>query len=101
MTYRQVARKLRKLGCREREDIGRGSHQGWIREGTSLSTTVPDKGSRDIAIGTIRAIVRQLDLGRIQICLSLHILLVPKDGMRHLPEVNQRLTIAQQLEATQ
>ena len=49
MTYRQVARKLRKLGCRERENIGRGSHRGWIREGTSLSTTVPDKGSRDIA----------------------------------------------------
>ena len=62
MTYRQVARKLRKLGCREREDIGRGSHRGWIRVGTSLSTTVPDKGSRDIAIGTLRAIVRQLDL---------------------------------------
>ena len=53
MTYRQVARKLRKLGCREREDIGRGSHRGWIRVGTSLSTTVPDKGSRDIAIGTL------------------------------------------------
>ena len=36
--------------------------RGWIRVGTSLSTTVPDKGSRDIAIGTLRAIVRQLDL---------------------------------------
>ena len=62
MTYRQVAKKLRKLGCRERKDIGRGSHRGWIRGGTSLSTTVPDNGSRDIAIGTLRAIVRQLDL---------------------------------------
>ena len=62
MTYRQVARKLRRLGCSEQRDKSRGSHRGWIKDGTTLSATVPDKGSRDIAIGTLRAIVRQLDL---------------------------------------
>lgn len=62
MTYREVARKLTHLGCRE---IGRrsgGSHRKWFNPANDRSTVVPDWGGRDLKLGTVRAAVRQLGL---------------------------------------
>ncbi|MBI4705475.1 MAG: type II toxin-antitoxin system HicA family toxin [Deltaproteobacteria bacterium] len=62
MTYREVARKLRALGCRELVRRGAGSHRKWEDAAGSRATVVPDWGGRDLKLGTVRAAVRQLGL---------------------------------------
>ena len=62
MTYRQVARKLNALGCKELQRKGGGSHRKWHNPATSRSTAVPDWGGRDLKMGTVRAAVRQLGI---------------------------------------
>ena len=44
VTYREVARKLRALGCQERKRRGRGSHRKWFNPNTQQGTVVPDWG---------------------------------------------------------
>lgn len=60
--YREVARKLKALGCQERKRRGGGSHRKWFNPNTQQGTVVPDWGSRDLKFGTIRAAVRQLGI---------------------------------------
>ena len=62
MIYREVAKKLRSLGCRELSRTGDGSHRKWLNTTTGQSTTVPDWGGDDLKLGTIRGVVRQLRL---------------------------------------
>ena len=62
MRYREVAAKLRKLGCEEVPRRGGGSHRHWHNPAVDQSSPVPDWGSKDLKIGTVRAIVRQLQL---------------------------------------
>ena len=62
MSYRDVERRLRKLGCHERPRTGGGSHRKWHCPATGQSTVVPDWGGRDLKDGTVRAAVRQLGL---------------------------------------
>ncbi|MBI3090725.1 MAG: type II toxin-antitoxin system HicA family toxin [Candidatus Tectomicrobia bacterium] len=62
MTYRDVARKLEVLGCREIPRRGNGSHRKWLNPATGRGTVVPDWGRRDLKLGTIRGAVRQLGL---------------------------------------
>ena len=62
MTYRQVARKLRRLGCQELPRRSGGSHRKWINPTTGQGTVVPDWGSKDLKMGTLRAVVRQLGI---------------------------------------
>ena len=62
MRYRDVARKLAALGCREVPRKGGGSHRKWLNPATGRSTVVPDWGGRDLKLGTVRAAVRQLGL---------------------------------------
>ncbi len=62
MTYREVARRLTQLGCRELPRRGRGSHRKWFNPETQRGTVLPDWGSRDLRVGTIRAAVRQLGI---------------------------------------
>jgi predicted RNA binding protein YcfA (HicA-like mRNA interferase family) len=62
MIYREVARKLTVLGCREVPRKGGGSHRKWVNPPVNRSTVVPDWGSRDLKLGTVRAAVRQLGL---------------------------------------
>ena len=62
MNYREVAQKLASTGCREIARRGGGSHRKWLNPTTNRSTVVPDWGSRDLKLGTIRAAVRQLGL---------------------------------------
>ena len=60
MTYREVTRKLKALGCQELSRRGTGSHRKWYNPNTARLTTIPDWGNRDLKLGTVRAVVRQL-----------------------------------------
>lgn len=62
MRYREVARRLRKLGCSEIERRGKGSHRMWISRVTGKGTILPYSGSKDLKIRTLRKAVGQLGL---------------------------------------
>ena len=62
MTYREVSRKLARLGCQELPRRSGGSHRKWLNPQTQRATVVPDWGSRDLKLGTLRALVRQLGI---------------------------------------
>jgi len=62
MKYREVAKKLASLGCRELPRTGDGSHRKWLNPSSNRITTVPDWGGDDLKLETIRAAVRQLRL---------------------------------------
>ena len=62
MKYREVARKLKRLGCERVPKRGSGSHRIWINPFTQMSTTIPDWGSKDLKTGTLRGIIRQLGI---------------------------------------
>ncbi|MBT8421201.1 MAG: type II toxin-antitoxin system HicA family toxin [Gammaproteobacteria bacterium] len=62
MRYREAARKLAALGCRELLRKGGGSHRKWFNPVTQQVTSLPDWGGRDLKTGTIRAAVRQLGM---------------------------------------
>ena len=63
MTYRELTRKLRRLGCSFDRQAG-GSHEIWINLGNNRETTIPKHGNRDLATGTIHGIRRDLGIGR-------------------------------------
>ncbi len=60
LPYREVARRLRALGYTRASQ--RGSHVKWVRETARGRRTaiVPDTG--EIAVGTLRSILRQIGL---------------------------------------
>jgi len=60
--YREAARKLDALGCRELPRRGGGSHRKWHNPSTDRIAPVPDWGNKDLKLGTLRALVRQLGL---------------------------------------
>jgi predicted RNA binding protein YcfA (HicA-like mRNA interferase family) len=62
MIYREVARKLRRLGCEELPRRGGGSHRKWYNTAMRRGTTIPDWGPKDLKIGTLHAAVGQLGL---------------------------------------
>ena len=62
MKYQEVAANLRNLGCQEIPRRGGGSHRKWHNPATGSIVPVPDWGSKDLKIGTLRHIIRQLDL---------------------------------------
>ena len=55
--YREVARRLRRLGYMF-DRPGPGSHEVWRHARTGRKVTVP-RHSRDMAEGTLRAILRE------------------------------------------
>jgi mRNA interferase HicA len=60
MNYRDVTRKLKALGCEEIPRRGGGSHRKWFNPDTQKVTSLPDWGSKDLKLGTVRAVIRQL-----------------------------------------
>jgi len=62
MKYRDIARKLRALGCQELPRRGSGSHRKWYNPTTERIAPLPDWGRKDLKVGTVQAVVRQLDL---------------------------------------
>jgi predicted RNA binding protein YcfA (HicA-like mRNA interferase family) len=63
MKYRDVAKRLRELGCQEL-GRGKGAHCKWYNLHNGKVTVVPDWGSKDLAPGTVRAVIRELGLSR-------------------------------------
>ena len=63
MRYREVAKRLRQLGCQELRG-GKGSHRIWHNPKTKQITSVPNWGSKDLAPGTVRAVIRELGISR-------------------------------------
>ena len=63
MKYRDVAERSRELGCQELVR-GKGSHCKWHTPSNGKVTSVPDWGIKDLAPGTVRAVVRQLGISR-------------------------------------
>lgn len=62
MRYREVARKLRALGCEELPRRSGGAHRKRHNPAAGRIAPVPDWGSRDPKQGTLRQIIRQLAL---------------------------------------
>jgi len=62
MTYKDAARKLRKLGCHQLRRRGPGSHRKWHNPANGRLTSLPDWGPKSLKTGTLRAVVRQLGL---------------------------------------
>lgn len=64
MKYSELARKLQTLGCQEVSRRSSGSHRKWHNPATGQSAPIPDWGNKDLKPGTVRAIIRQLGIGR-------------------------------------
>jgi predicted RNA binding protein YcfA (HicA-like mRNA interferase family) len=62
VTYQQLARKLRVLGCQFKRQ-SKGSHEIWTNPRTNLSAVIPNHPG-DIPKGTFYAILKQLGISR-------------------------------------
>ena len=62
MTYRQLTRKLRNLGC-EFKRQSKGSHEIWHNPRVNRSAVIP-RHHGDLPAGTIRGILKQLEISR-------------------------------------
>lgn len=64
MRYREVAKKLKALGCYEIVNTKRkrGSHRKWFNPATNGLASIPDHGRRDLKIGTLHAVLRYLGI---------------------------------------
>lgn len=62
MKYREAAKRLKALGCEEISRRGGGSHRVWHNPINNKIASLPDWGPKDIKIGTLRAVIRQLGL---------------------------------------
>lgn len=58
LTYRDVTRRLDKLGFRFYRQ-GRGSHELWVRDSDGRVVPVPHHRGKSIRRGTVRAIIRE------------------------------------------
>ena len=63
MKYQEVKRKLRRLGCQELKSSGKGSHRKWYNPATNKKATIP-YNNRELATGTLHAILRTLEIER-------------------------------------
>ena len=64
MSYREASRKLNRLGCQELPRRGGGSHRKWLNPADQQIAVLPDWGSKDLKMGTLRAVVKQLGMAR-------------------------------------
>jgi len=62
MKYRELAKILKALGCKEIKSKGKGSHKKWINSASGKGTVIPDWGGKDLKVGTIKAILKQLEI---------------------------------------
>ena len=62
MTYSELTRKLRALGCVLKRQA-RGSHEIWHNPRANRSAVIPNHLG-DIPIGTLRAVLKQLEIAR-------------------------------------
>ena len=62
MKYREVTKKLKQLGCKQIRIKKSGSHRIWFNPSTGKDASIPDWGSKDLKKGTIRGILKQLEI---------------------------------------
>lgn len=62
MKYKEVVKKLKQIGCEEIPRKGGGSHRKWYNPQNKVVVPIPDWGNKDLKLGTLRQIIRQLDL---------------------------------------
>jgi predicted RNA binding protein YcfA (HicA-like mRNA interferase family) len=62
MKYREASKKLKSLGCQELPRRGAGSHRVWINPKNGKMAPLPDWSAKDLKLGTLRAVIRQLGL---------------------------------------
>lgn len=62
MKYKEVVKKLKQMGCEEIPRKGEGSHRKWYNPKNKVVVPIPDWGNKDLKLGTLRQIIRQLDL---------------------------------------
>ncbi|MFH1177365.1 MAG: type II toxin-antitoxin system HicA family toxin [Acidobacteriota bacterium] len=62
MTYRELARKLRTLGCTLKRHT-KGSHEIWHSPARVRSTSLPNHPG-DIPRGTLKAVLKQLQIAQ-------------------------------------
>ena len=65
MTYTELIRKLRALGCQFKRQ-SKGSHEIWHNPRVNRSAAIPHH-SGDIPEGTLRTILKQLEISREEI----------------------------------
>jgi len=53
---------LKSVGCYEIKRRSKGSNRKWINPKTKKATVIPDWGSKNLKMGTIRAIIKQLGI---------------------------------------
>ena len=62
MKYREFTNRLKALGCYEIMRKGKGSHRKWVNPDSGKGTVIPDWGNNDLKEGTLKAILRQLEI---------------------------------------
>jgi predicted RNA binding protein YcfA (HicA-like mRNA interferase family) len=61
MNYKQLTRRLKVLGC-EFARQAPGPHEAWRNPANHRYTVIPRHAGRDIPVGTLHAILRQLGI---------------------------------------
>ena len=62
MKYREASKRLKALGCEELPWRGAGSHRVWHNPKNNKIAPLPEWGSKDLKLGTLRAVIRQRGL---------------------------------------
>jgi mRNA interferase HicA len=62
VNYKELSRRLRDLGCQEIPRRRGGSHRKWFNPDCGRGTVVPDWGGKDLKLGTLRGVLRQLGI---------------------------------------
>ena len=62
MKYREISKKLQALGCEQLPRRGEGAHRVWHNPANGKIAPLPDWGAKDLKLGTLRAVIRQLGL---------------------------------------
>ena len=63
MTYGELTRKLRRLGCVFVRQA-KGSHEIWANDRTGATSPIPRHGNRDLKQGTLLRIIRNLGISK-------------------------------------
>ena len=66
MKYRELAKRLKILGCYEIKRKGKGSHRKWVNPDSGKGTVIPDWGNKDLKEGTLKAILKQLGIDAVK-----------------------------------
>ena len=61
LSYREVTQRLQKLGFRFYRQ-GKGSHELWVRDSDGRAIPVPHHKGKSIRKGTLRAMIREIDI---------------------------------------